>query len=143
MLSKDRNDAITSITQRLEYLFAVMSLAAGAMAIFLEKNWFKTIDDSWKVPVYGMMGATYSFVLIYALIEVAELTKESLGYFAGQAMASLRKVLKCLWGKQASTPKEIYVPLVVINLQYLLLLVSSLVSGGMFGTLFGIIDIEN
>jgi len=82
-------------------MFALMSLTSGAMAIFLEKNWFKNIEDSWKTPVYGMMGATYSFVLIYALIEVFEVTKESLNYFTSQAEAQGRKVLKCLLGKQS------------------------------------------
>jgi hypothetical protein len=60
-----------------------MSLIAGAMAIFLEKKWFENIDDSWKVPVYGMMGASYSFILIYSLIEVAEISKETLSHVFG------------------------------------------------------------
>ena len=40
MLSQFKNKQINLYTQRLEYFFAVSSLIAGAMAVFLEKEWF-------------------------------------------------------------------------------------------------------
>lgn len=45
--------------------------------------------------------------------------------------------------RAAEEPVEVYMPLVVINLQYLVLLIGTLFSGGFFGLLFGIIDIED
>jgi len=76
MLSASNNHLIRQMTHFFEYLFAFSSLVAGAMAVFLEKQWFKSIDDRWKVPVYGMMGASFSFLLLYALVEVVEIIKE-------------------------------------------------------------------
>jgi hypothetical protein len=45
MLSQERNQTVSNVTQKLEYMFSFMCLIAGAMAIFLEKNWFKNIND--------------------------------------------------------------------------------------------------
>lgn len=53
-----------------------MSLTAGVMTIFLEKDWFKNINDTVKVPVYGIMGASYSFIIVYILVDLLELLKE-------------------------------------------------------------------
>lgn len=119
---------VRNLTWTLEVLFAISSLVAGGMAIFLEKQWFKSIEDSWKTPLYGMIGASYSFITIYAMVEAAEIIKE--------AFSRLKKDM-CL--KEAATA---YRPLVVTNLQYLLLLVSSLFSGTIFGLMFGLTDVE-
>jgi hypothetical protein len=131
MLSAHKNELIKQMTHYLEVAFAFSSLIAGAMAIFLEKQWFRSIDDSWKVPLYGMMGASFSFLLIYSMVEVVEIIKELLDGF-GQWMFGLRQ----------AEPRPAYIPLVIINLQYFVLLLSSLLSGGIFGSLFGVIDIE-
>lgn len=40
MLSPLKNKQVNLYTQRLEYLFALGSLTAGLMTIFLEKDWF-------------------------------------------------------------------------------------------------------
>lgn len=57
-----------------------MSLATGVTTIFLEKEWFQSIDDSLKVPVYGMMGSSYSFIFTYIFIDLMELLKEGLNF---------------------------------------------------------------
>jgi len=91
-----------------------------------------------------MMGSSYSFIFTYILIDIMELLKEGLNYLHVHLTYYYRKLYKNLFGQvPAQKEKDIeYVPLVVINLQYFTLLLGTLFSGGFFGVLFGVIDIE-
>ena len=140
MLSNEQNQRVKLMTSRLEFAFSVVSLIAGAMAIFLEKQWFKKIDDNWKVPIYGMMGSSYAFLLIYALVEFLEMLKEGVSLIVD----AIAETYNSMFGSEPTRHQQAqpYVPLVVINLQYFVLILASLTSGGIFGVLFGVIDIE-
>ena len=72
------------------------------MSVFLEKEWFKTINDNLKVPVYGMMGSSYSFILIYVLVDIMEVLKECCNYLYVQLNYCYKRVIKHLYGKKAS-----------------------------------------
>lgn len=67
----------------MEYLFAISSLLSGSFCIFLEKEWFSKIDDMLKVPLYGLMGSSISFIIIYALIDIMEFLKEIFSMASG------------------------------------------------------------
>jgi len=64
----------------LEYFFAFSALVAGIMTIFLEKEWFRTIDDKLKVPVYGLFGSSLTFIFIYIMVDLTEMVKEFLSF---------------------------------------------------------------
>ena len=99
MLSAQKNKQINLYTQRLEYSFAISSLIAGAMAVFLEKRWFYSINDAWKVPVYGMMGSSYSFIVIYMIVDILEILKEFTNCLSVQLVYYFQRLKRSLFGK--------------------------------------------
>lgn len=92
------------------------------------------------------MGASYSFIFVYIIVDLIELAKEacscSWGKLTSWLCSSKANVSKSKDKDLKRPPKQPYMPLVVINLQYFTLLLGTLFSGGFFGVLFGIIDIE-
>jgi len=86
-----------------------------------------------------MMGASYAFLLIYAVVELFEMVKEGVDIITD----SISETYEQYFGSgRPRQPQQPYMPLVIIHLQYFVLILSCLCSGFIFGVLFGIIDLE-
>jgi hypothetical protein len=99
-------------------IFACLIIFSGLLCFLLEKNWFVGVGPILKVPLYTILGVSVSFALTFSLVDLCN-------YVAGFMQVSVAK------------------PLVESNEQVYLVLVVSLVMGGIFGLVFGAMDVED
>mmetsp|Transcript_1285 Transcript_1285/g.1334 ORF Transcript_1285/g.1334 Transcript_1285/m.1334 type:complete len:174 (-) Transcript_1285:150-671(-) len=114
-------------------IFAMLVLGSGLLCFSLEKNWFKTISASAKVPSYALLGTSISFAFIYSVMDLIQwLFQFFQRHYAFFFMTE---------DELKKTPLNPQI--LVTNIQIYLLLSISLIIGVLFGTIFGIIDIED
>jgi len=89
-------------------IFACLIIFSGLLCFLLEKNWFVGVGPILKVPLYTILGVSVSFALTFSLVDLCN-------YVAGFMQVSVAK------------------PLVESNEQVYLILVVSLIMGGIFG----------
>jgi hypothetical protein len=99
-------------------IFACLIIFSGLLCFLLEKNWFVGVGPLLKVPLYTILGVSVSFALTFSLVDLCN-------YVAGFMQVSVAK------------------PLVESNEQVYLILVVSLIMGGIFGLIFGAMDVED
>jgi len=100
--------------------FALLIFASGIFSFFLEKN-LVNISPAGKVPMYAILGISLSFALTFSLTEFINLG---------------------LCDKCCNTDFENN-PLIGSKNQIFLIFSGAIVMGGIFGVLFGTIDVEN
>ena len=98
--------------------FSIMIIASGILCFLLERHWFVGLHYLAKVPLYSILGVSVAFALCFAIVDV-------LNYTVGFAQISLARPL-------VESPNQVF-----------LVLASSLIMGGIFGTIFGLMDIED
>ena len=99
-------------------LFACLIIFSGLLCFLLEKNWFVGVGPIMKVPLYTILGVSVSFALTFSLVDLCN-------YVAGFLQVSVAK------------------PVVESNEQVSLILIVSLIMGGIFGLVFGVMDVED
>ena len=98
--------------------FGYMIIFSGVLCFLLERHWFVGIHYVFKVPLYTVLGISVSFALTFALVDV-------LNYTIGFMQISFAR------------------PIIESPSQVFLVLASSLIMGGVFGLIFGMMDIED
>ncbi|PFH36388.1 putative membrane protein [Besnoitia besnoiti] len=98
--------------------FAALIIVSGILCFVLKKNWFVGLHPLIKVPLYTLLGISVAFALTFSLVDMVNYL---LGFF------------------QSAVAK----PLVESKDQVNLVLFIALLMGGLFGFIFGILDVED
>ncbi|CEL92515.1 unnamed protein product [Vitrella brassicaformis CCMP3155] len=98
--------------------FAVMIVVSGLLCFVLERNWFVGLSPLAKVPLYTILGVSVAFALTFSVVDL-------INYFLGFLQPNGAK------------------PLVESKSQVMLVLSIALVMGGLFGFIFGVMDVED
>jgi hypothetical protein len=104
--------------------FAVLVVVAGLFCFFLEKDWFKFISPSAKIPMYTLLGVALWFALTFSIMDLFN--------FVGQYLVLRLSKGRRLWQPIVSTPVQICL---VLGVAVLL--------GLFFGVIFGSFDVED
>jgi hypothetical protein len=104
--------------------FAVLVVVAGLFCFFLEKDWFKFISPSAKIPMYTLLGVALWFALTFSIMDLFN--------FVGQYLVLRLSKGRRLWQPIVSTP-----------LQICLVLAVAVLLGLFFGIVFGSFDVED
>jgi len=99
-------------------LFAVLIVISGFISIVLERDWFVGLKPMSKVPLYSLLGISVSFALVFSVVDFVN-------YAFGVFQAAVAK------------------PLVESMAQVNLVILTAIVMGGIFGTMFGYLDVED
>jgi len=100
-------------------LFSALVLLAGISCFLLEKDWFKTIAPSAKVPMYMALGVALCFSVSFTTIDLIN------AYHDRHSYDMRRRSL-------VSTPQQIGV-----------VLGGAIAMGASFGLMFGVMDVED
>uniref|UniRef100_A0A0G4HTE9 Uncharacterized protein n=1 Tax=Chromera velia CCMP2878 TaxID=1169474 RepID=A0A0G4HTE9_9ALVE len=98
--------------------FAAMIVLSGALCFLLERHWFANMSALSKVPLYTLLGVSVSFALVFSVVDLVN-------FVLGFAQSPLAK------------------PLVESKAQVYLVLLFALLMGGIFGFIFGLMDVED
>ncbi|PHJ17685.1 membrane protein [Cystoisospora suis] len=98
--------------------FATLIIVSGILCFILKKNWFVGLHPIVKVPLYTLLGISVAFALTFSLVDMVNYL---LGFF------------------QSAVAK----PLVESKEQVNLVLLVALLMGGLFGFIFGVMDVED
>jgi len=112
------------LTYFLEYCLTFTNIISGALTCTLEKNWFSTLQDSHKIPLYALVSTSLAFLIVYVFIDVVEVFMEAYHY-------------DC-----CKKPSYKFKPLVISNLQHLELLIATLATGFILGLIYSLNDVE-
>ena len=118
------NDLINEYNRQAEYIMSFLFVVSGLLTLLLEKHNFKSFDDHYKVPIYMCIGASLSFVIIYAIFDFIEIFK----------------TMYHEWFMRRS--HSTYEPAILTNLLYLTMIVMGCFMGGGLGIVYGITDVE-
>ena len=78
MLSQESNLFIVRVNKVLQIVFSLFVLCSALLCFTLEKDWFKNISATSKIPSYSMLSISISFTFIYGVID---LFQSCLDYF--------------------------------------------------------------
>jgi len=101
--------------------FAALVLASGVACFFLRDGWIKNFTVGGKVPLYALLGMSFSFTITFCFTECISLP-------IWERCWSEIEDRRAIFG----TRKQIFA-----------LFVTSLFMGSLFGLLFGLVDVEN
>lgn len=104
--------------QQLQF-FACLIILSGILCFVLKKNWFVNLHAFFKVPLYAVLGISVAFALTFSLVDMVNYL---LGFFFQNTVAK---------------------PLVESREQVTLVLTVALLMGGVFGLIFGLMDVED
>ena len=108
--------AMTETRKKYFLLFGFLIITLGILCFLLEKNWFIGLKPSIKVPFYGLLGISVSYALTFAIVDIVNYTFSHI--FRGKT--------------------------VIENIQQTTAaVIGSIVMGGVFGLIFGVMDIED
>lgn len=69
VLSQESNLFIVGVNRVLQIIFSLFVLCSAILCFTLEKDWFKNITASSKIPSYAMLSISISFTFIYGVID--------------------------------------------------------------------------
>ncbi|CDJ35811.1 uncharacterized protein EMH_0092460 [Eimeria mitis] len=98
--------------------FAGLIVFSGVLCFLLKRNWFVGLHPLLKVPLYTVLGVSVAFALTFSLVDVVN-------YLFSFFQSSVAK------------------PLVESREQAYMVLFFTLVMGGIFGCIFGMMDVED
>ncbi|CDI78101.1 hypothetical protein, conserved [Eimeria acervulina] len=98
--------------------FAGLIVFSGVLCFLLKRNWFVGLHAIFKVPLYTVLGVSVAFALTFSLVDVVN-------YLFSFFQSSVAK------------------PLVESREQAYMVLFFTLVMGGVFGFIFGLMDVED
>ena len=64
----------------------MQTILSGISSILLERDMFKVLTPTAKIPLYGLLGVTLAFAIIFSLIDI-------INYIAGLFLPSYSKAL--------------------------------------------------
>lgn len=99
-------------------IFAVLIIVSGLICFALERHWYVGMTPLMKVPLYAILGTSVAFALTFSVVDLVN-------YVLGFLQVSIAK------------------PFVESASQVYLVLTVALVMGGLFGLIFGIMDVED
>jgi len=99
-------------------VFALLIIISGVVCFVLERNWFVGLTPLSKVPLYTILGVSVAFALTFSVVDL-------INYVLGFLQVSIAK------------------PLVESTSQVYAVLMVALVMGGIFGFIFGVMDVED
>lgn len=100
------------------YTFAGMTFLSGLLCFLSETSWYMSYSAAVKVPLYVLLGVSICFALVFSLIDL-------INYFAGYCQGDSSR------------------PLVENETQVLLVALTSVALGSIFGFVFGMMDLED
>ena len=134
MLSQESNLFIVRVNRVLQIVFSLFVFCSALLCFSLEKDWFKNISASSKIPSYAMLSISISFTFIYGVIDFLQICLDHV--YKPEKSTNFTKHIS----QQRNQSKSIQI--IQTNLQLYLLLAVSFVLGIVFGAIFGIIDVE-
>eukprot|EP01067_Filipodium_phascolosomae_P006433 Filipodium_phascolosomae@DN4694_c0_g1_i1.p1 len=99
-------------------LFAMLIILSGFLCFILEKNWCVGLSSLTKIPLYTLLGVSVSFALVFSIVDL-------INYISGLFQAPAAK------------------PLVESQNQVYVVVLAALLMGGIFGFIFGVMDVED
>lgn len=107
-----------NVYQKQLATFSYIVISSGIFCFFLTQKWFPSLPSLFKILIYSILGISVSFTLSFTLVDVLNVV---VGLF------------------QSSAAK----PLVQSLSQIRLVVFMTILMGGAFGTIFGLMDVED
>jgi len=118
IFSQDESSADTKSKRVPLAAFAVLIILSGMICFALERHWYVGLTPLMKVPLYTILGTSVAFALTFSVVDLVN-------YVLGFLQVSIAK------------------PFVESANQVYLVLTVALVMGGLFGLIFGVMDVED
>mmetsp|Transcript_26303 Transcript_26303/g.46580 ORF Transcript_26303/g.46580 Transcript_26303/m.46580 type:complete len:233 (-) Transcript_26303:50-748(-) len=119
IFSQDSADSKESQAKRRPLAaFALIIILSGLICFTLEQHWYRSRSPLMKVPLYTILGTAVAFALTFSVVDLVN-------YVLGFLQVSVAK------------------PFVESAAQVYMVLACSLVMGGLFGLIFGVMDVED
>ena len=118
------NKYVAAFTYCLEYCLTFINIISGACVVTLEKDWFSKIPERSKIPLYILVSLSLSFAVVYIFVDFIE------------------AILECIHFDCCKRPKSKHTPLLISNLQHLILLIATITIGITFGGMYSTNEIE-
>mmetsp|Transcript_24133 Transcript_24133/g.39319 ORF Transcript_24133/g.39319 Transcript_24133/m.39319 type:complete len:232 (+) Transcript_24133:42-737(+) len=99
-------------------VFGLLIILSGLICFTLEQHWYKGMSPMMKVPVYTILGTSVAFALTFSVVDLVN-------YVLGFLQVSVAK------------------PFVESAAQVYMVLACALIMGGLFGLIFGVMDVED
>eukprot|EP00933_Yihiella_yeosuensis_P005778 TRINITY_DN110366_c0_g1_i1.p1 TRINITY_DN110366_c0_g1~~TRINITY_DN110366_c0_g1_i1.p1 ORF type:complete len:242 (+),score=37.62 TRINITY_DN110366_c0_g1_i1:96-821(+) len=99
-------------------IFATLIIVSGLICFTLEQHWYRGQSPLMKVPLYALLGTSVAFALTFSVVDLVN-------YILGFLQVSVAK------------------PFVESASQVYMVLACALVMGGLFGLIFGVMDVED
>ncbi|GAW83531.1 hypothetical protein, conserved [Plasmodium gonderi] len=99
-------------------ILAGLIVFSGILCLFFERSWLFSLSPLSKVPIYCVLGISISFALTFSLIDL-------INYLIGFIQGSITR------------------PLIESVAQVYLILLFTITMGGIFGFIFGLLDVED
>merc|ERR1719387_1996943 len=99
-------------------IFAVLIIVSGLICFALERHWYVGLTPLMKVPLYAILGTSVAFALTFSVVDLVN-------YVLGFLQVSIAK------------------PFVESASQVYMVLTVALAMGGIFGLIFGVMDVED
>jgi len=119
IFSQDNLDGSGSPAKRKPLaLFAMLIILSGFICFTLERQWYHGLTAFMKVPLYVILGTSVAFALTFSVVDLVN-------YILGFLQVSVAK------------------PFVESASQVYMVLTTALIMGGLFGLIFGVMDVED
>jgi len=105
------------------FIFSCMVFTSGICCFLLEKGWLLRMDRWVKLPMYTLLGTSLSFALTFSLLDLINSSTLCSGLSGAEALLGMQAV---------QSSRQVYV-----------VLFTSVFMGGLFGSSFGLIDVED
>ncbi|KAF8821842.1 putative membrane protein [Cardiosporidium cionae] len=113
------NNSEEARSRRVQLLFfAGMIILSGMLCFILKRNWFMGLNPIFKIPIYSLLGVSIAFALTFSIVDM-------MNYLVGLFHVSLSKSL-------VESKSQVYLVLCI-----------ALTMGGIFGFIFGVMDVED
>jgi hypothetical protein len=118
IFSQDEDNAGSQSKRKPLFAFAMLIILSGLICFTLEQKWYQGLSAIMKVPLYVVLGTSVAFALTFSVVDLVN-------YVLGFLQVSVAKPF-------VESPSQVY-----------MVLTTSLVMGGIFGLIFGIMDVED
>merc|ERR1711904_575775 len=98
--------------------FAALIIVSGVICFALERQWYMGMTPLMKVPLYIVLGTSVAFALTFSVVDLVN-------YILGFLQVAIAK------------------PFVESASQVYMVLTTALIMGGLFGLIFGVMDVED
>eukprot|EP00802_Teleaulax_amphioxeia_P014835 Tamp_14914.p1 GENE.Tamp_14914~~Tamp_14914.p1 ORF type:complete len:240 (+),score=30.00 Tamp_14914:143-862(+) len=110
----------------LVFIFSCMVLTSGVCCFLVEKQWIKGLGPGIKLPMYTLLGTSLCFALSFSVVDLLN----SNVFFCCKGFVG--DVSALTLASQGAATRQVYV-----------VLLASVLMGGVFGCSFGLLDVED